>query len=80
MRRLRSHLYKRRARGGSAGLFTLRLSFSVGARERLAMLFDDGKLEELDAEVISIDRSNSSTQGLSGSTFAGEEELGLRRR
>ena len=29
--------------------------FRLGARERLAMLFDDGKFEELDAEVISID-------------------------
>jgi acetyl-CoA carboxylase carboxyl transferase subunit beta len=29
--------------------------FRVGARERLAMLFDEGKYEELDADVISID-------------------------
>lgn len=29
--------------------------FRIGARERLAMLFDEGKYEELDAEVISID-------------------------
>src|SRR4026208_1949533 len=29
--------------------------FRIGARERLSMLFDDGKFEELDAEVISID-------------------------
>ena len=29
--------------------------FRLGARERLGMLFDDGKFEELDAEVISID-------------------------
>lgn len=29
--------------------------FRIGARERLAMLFDDGTFEELDAEVISID-------------------------
>ena len=29
--------------------------FRLGARERLRMLFDDGKFEELDAEVISID-------------------------
>jgi acetyl-CoA carboxylase carboxyl transferase subunit beta len=29
--------------------------FRIGARERLAMLFDDGRFEELDAEVISID-------------------------
>jgi acetyl-CoA carboxylase carboxyl transferase subunit beta len=29
--------------------------FRIGARERLHMLFDDGKFEELDAEVISID-------------------------
>lgn len=29
--------------------------FRIGARERLAMLFDDGKYEELDAEVVSID-------------------------
>lgn len=29
--------------------------FRLGARERLAMLFDDGKFEELDTEVISID-------------------------
>ncbi len=29
--------------------------FRIGARERLAMLFDDGRYEELDSEVISID-------------------------
>ncbi|MEN3327328.1 MAG: acetyl-CoA carboxylase carboxyl transferase subunit beta [Acidobacteriota bacterium] len=29
--------------------------FRIGARERLRMLFDDGKFEELDGEVISID-------------------------
>jgi len=29
--------------------------FRIGARERLTMLFDDGKFEELDSEVISID-------------------------
>jgi len=29
--------------------------FRIGARERLGMLFDDGKFEELDSEVISID-------------------------
>ena len=29
--------------------------FRIGARERLALLFDDGKYEELDAEVVSID-------------------------
>ena len=29
--------------------------FRIGARERLSMLFDDGKYEELDSEVVSID-------------------------
>lgn len=29
--------------------------FRIGARERLSLLFDDGKFEELDTEVISID-------------------------
>src|SRR5690349_7167002 len=29
--------------------------FRIGARERLNLLFDDGKFEELDEEVISID-------------------------
>jgi len=29
--------------------------FRIGARERMAMLFDEGKYEELDSEVISID-------------------------
>jgi acetyl-CoA carboxylase carboxyl transferase subunit beta len=29
--------------------------FRIGARERLSLLFDDGKFEELDGEVISID-------------------------
>ena len=29
--------------------------FRIGARERLALIFDDGRYEELDAEVISID-------------------------
>src|SRR4030095_5949655 len=32
--------------------------FRIGARERLAMLFDDANFEELDAEVISIDPLN----------------------
>ena len=32
--------------------------FRIGARERLALLFDDGKFEELDSEVISIDPLN----------------------
>jgi len=29
--------------------------FRIGARERLSLLFDEGKVEELDAEVISVD-------------------------
>jgi acetyl-CoA carboxylase carboxyl transferase subunit beta len=29
--------------------------FRIGARERLALLFDEGKYEEMDAEVVSID-------------------------
>ena len=29
--------------------------FRIGARERLSLLFDDGRFEELDAEVVSID-------------------------
>src|SRR5688572_12807592 len=29
--------------------------FRMGARERLALLFDEGKYEEIDAEVVSID-------------------------
>ena len=29
--------------------------FRIGARERLRLLFDEGKYEELDAEVVSID-------------------------
>jgi len=53
--------------GCEAHLFTVELDdalqvckhcnhhFRIGARERLKLLFDDGKFEELDAEVISID-------------------------
>jgi len=32
--------------------------FRIGARERLEMLFDEGKYEELDADVISVDPLN----------------------
>ncbi|MDT5062656.1 MAG: acetyl-CoA carboxylase carboxyl transferase subunit beta [Acidobacteriota bacterium] len=32
--------------------------FRIGARERLAMLFDEGKYEEMDADVISLDPLN----------------------
>src|SRR6266513_1317851 len=50
-----AHLYKRELEEGLQVCTHCGFHFRLGARERLAMLFDDGKYEELDAEVISID-------------------------
>ena len=50
-----AHLYKRELEEGLQVCSHCGYHFRIGARERLAMLFDDGKYEELDAEVISID-------------------------
>ena len=50
-----AHLYKRELEEGLQVCSHCGYHFRIGARERLAMLFDDGKFEELDAEVISID-------------------------
>lgn len=50
-----AHLYKRDLEEGLQVCSHCGYHFRIGARERLAMLFDDGKYEELDAEVISID-------------------------
>ena len=50
-----AHLYKRELEEFLQVCVHCGYHFRIGARERLAMLFDDGKYEELDAEVISID-------------------------
>jgi len=50
-----AHLYKRELDEAQQVCTHCDYHFRIGARERLAMLFDDGKYEELDAEVISID-------------------------
>src|SRR5438128_2303413 len=50
-----AHLYKRELDEALQVCTHCDYHFRIGARERLAMLFDDGKYEELDAEVISID-------------------------
>jgi acetyl-CoA carboxylase carboxyl transferase subunit beta len=50
-----AHLYKRELEEGLQVCRHCGYHFRIGARERLAMLFDDGKFEEIDNEVISID-------------------------
>ncbi|MGI8920008.1 MAG: acetyl-CoA carboxylase carboxyl transferase subunit beta, partial [Pyrinomonadaceae bacterium] len=50
-----AHLYKRDLEESLQVCKHCGYHFRFGARERLAMLFDDGKFEELDAEVTSID-------------------------
>jgi acetyl-CoA carboxylase carboxyl transferase subunit beta len=50
-----AHLYKRELDEALQVCTHCDYHFRIGARERLTMLFDDGKYEELDAEVISID-------------------------
>ena len=53
-----AHLYKRDLDESLQVCTGCGYHFRIGARERLAMLFDDGNYEELDAEVISIDPLN----------------------
>src|SRR4030095_4836001 len=53
-----AHLYKRELEESLQVCSHCGHHFRIGARERLRMLFDDGKVEELDAEVISIDPLN----------------------
>jgi acetyl-CoA carboxylase carboxyl transferase subunit beta len=50
-----AHLYTRELEESFQVCAECGYHFRIGARERLAMLFDDGKFEELDDEVISID-------------------------
>jgi acetyl-CoA carboxylase carboxyl transferase subunit beta len=50
-----AHLYKRELDEALQVCANCGYHFRLGARERLAILFDDGKYEELDSEVISID-------------------------
>jgi len=50
-----AHLYKGELEDGLQVCKHCSHHFRIGARERLALLFDDGKFEELDSEVISID-------------------------
>ena len=50
-----AHLYKGELEDGLQVCKHCGHHFRIGARDRLALLFDDGKYEEIDAEVISID-------------------------
>ena len=50
-----AHLYKRDLEESLQVCKHCGYHFRLGARERLAMLFDEGKFDELDAEVTSID-------------------------
>ena len=50
-----AHLFKGELEDGQQVCKHCSHHFRIGARERLSLLFDDGKFEELDAEVISID-------------------------
>ena len=50
-----AHLFKGELDDGLQVCKNCGYHFRIGARERLKLLFDDGKFEELDAEVISID-------------------------
>src|SRR4026209_2288065 len=50
-----AHLFKGELEDGLQVCKHCGYHFRIGARERLSLLFDDGKFEELDAEVISID-------------------------
>ena len=49
------HLYKRELEDALQVCTHCGHHFRIGARERLAMIFDDGKYDELDSEVVSID-------------------------
>lgn len=53
-----AHLFKGELDDGLQVCKNCGYHFRIGARERLKLLFDDGKFEELDAEVISIDPLN----------------------
>jgi len=50
-----AHLFKGELDDGLQVCKNCGYHFRIGARERLRLLFDDGKFEELDSEVISID-------------------------
>jgi acetyl-CoA carboxylase carboxyl transferase subunit beta len=50
-----AHLYKRELEDGLQVCIHCGYHFRIGARERLSLIFDDGKFEELDTEVVSID-------------------------
>jgi len=50
-----AHLFKGELEDGLQVCKHCNYHFRIGARERLKLLFDEGKFEELDAEVISID-------------------------
>ena len=50
-----AHLFKGELDDGLQVCKNCGYHFRIGARERLKLLFDDGKFEELDTEVISID-------------------------
>lgn len=50
-----AHLFKAELENGKQVCKHCSYHFRIGARERLSLLFDEGRFEELDAEVISID-------------------------
>jgi acetyl-CoA carboxylase carboxyl transferase subunit beta len=53
-----AHLFKGELEDGMQVCKHCGYHFRIGARERMRLLFDDGKFEELDTEVISIDPLN----------------------
>lgn len=50
-----AHLFKAELEGSHQVCKHCNYHFRIGARERLSLLFDEGKFEEVDAEVISVD-------------------------
>src|SRR5829696_5642884 len=50
-----AHLFKGELEDGLQVCKHCNYHFRIGARERLALLFDEGKYEEIDSEVVSID-------------------------
>ena len=50
-----AHLFKAELEGSHQVCKHCSYHFRIGARERLSLLFDEGKFEEVDAEVISVD-------------------------
>ncbi len=69
------HLYKRELEEDLQVCRHCGYHFRIGARERLALLFDDGKYQELDAEVISVDPITASGKVGDHLVFAGAMDM-----